>query len=115
MPSTRHLFTVPRRRFVESASVRISLSYYAFGRSRAYRSRLYHGVIEVIGIFSGPFMWVAHPSDGTMRNVRAPAPWVVLGVIHLATPHPVLHSTSPHDLIKNARVPAQWVLFELFV
>src|SRR6185295_14236517 len=107
------LFSVPRRWFVESTSIRISLSQYAFGRSGTYRSRLYHGVVEVVGIFSRPFMWVTHPSDGTMRDVGAPAPRVVLGVIHLAAPHPVLNGSSPHDLVEYTRVPAQWVLFEI--
>jgi len=108
-----HLFTVPRGRFVESASVCISLSYYAFSRSGTYRSRLYHGVVEVVGVFSRPFMWVTHPSDSTMRDVGAPAPRVVLGVIYLAAPHPVLNGSSPHDLVEYTRVPAQWVLFEV--
>jgi hypothetical protein len=69
----RRLFSLPRPRFVESASVCISLSYYAFSRSGTYRSRLYHSVVEVVGIFSRPFMWVTQPSDGTLRDVGAPA------------------------------------------
>jgi len=107
------LFSVPRRWFVESTSIRISLSQYAFGRSGTYRSRLYHGVVEVVGVFSRPIMWVTHPSDSTMRDVGAPAPRVVLGVIYLAAPHPVLNGSSAHDLVEYTRVPAQWVLFEV--
>jgi hypothetical protein len=98
--------------FVESASVCISLSYYALSRSSTYRSRLYHSVVEVVGIFSRPFMWVTHPSDGTMRDVGTPAPRVILGVIHLAAPHPVLNGSSPHDLVKDTWITTQWVLFE---
>jgi hypothetical protein len=48
-----------------------------------------------------------------MRDVGAPAPRVVLGVIYLAAPHPVLNGSSAHDLVEYTRVPAQWVLFEV--
>src|SRR6185436_3776009 len=57
-------------------------------------------------------MWVTQPSHGTLRDVGAPAPRVVLGVIHLPAPHPILNGSSPHDLVKDAWVTTQWVLFE---
>src|SRR5262245_63359773 len=57
-------------------------------------------------------MRITHPSDGTMRNVGTPAPRVVLGVIDLATPHPILNGSSPHDVVEYTWVTTQWVLFE---
>src|SRR4029079_17550679 len=84
----------------------------ALSRSGTYRSRLCHGVVEVVGIFSCPFMRVTHPSDGPMSDVGAPAPRVVLGVIDLVAPHPVLNGPNSHDVVKYIWVTTQRVLFE---
>ncbi len=47
-----------------------------------------------------------------MRDVGAPAPRVVLGVIRLVAPHPVLNGSNSHNVVKYIWVTTQRVLCE---
>src|SRR5262245_783293 len=58
-------------------------------------------------------MRVPHPSDRAPRDVGAPTPGVVPGVIHLMAPHPILNGSSSHDVVKYSWITRQRVLFEL--
>src|SRR5262245_11142813 len=57
-------------------------------------------------------MRVTHPSDRRLRDVGAPAPRVVLGIIHLMAPHPILNGSDSHDVVKYSWVTRQRVLIE---